>query len=149
MGIDAFDVFGTLVAPQTPTATTRRVEQTSTSVTRSGAWYTSSSSVHSGGSYAWAKSAGAQMNLTFTGTGIKLIGPKYPTFGRLSVYIDGAYVGTCSQYSSKALYRQVLYSKTGLSPASHRISVRWAGTKVAASHGALVGVDAFDVVSAQ
>jgi SpoIID/LytB domain protein len=145
VGVDAFDVFGTLAVPAPVES---RVEQNAKAVVRKGTWYTASATVHSGGSYAYAKATGARMDLTFTGIGVKVVAPRYPNFGRMNIYIDGRYVATRSQYSAKALYRQVIYSSAALPSGSHVISVRWTGTRDAASRGTVVGVDAFGVLSA-
>jgi hypothetical protein len=124
------------------------VEQDAASVSRSGKWWTVKSTVHSGGSYAYANASGASATFRFTGTGAKFIGPKYPHFGRLNYYVDGRYIATRSQYAARASYKQVLASVSGLAAGEHTFTVKWTGTRDSASHGTYIGIDALDVVAA-
>ncbi len=126
----------------------KRTEQNNAKVAYSGTWRTASSSVHSGGSYAYSSTKNSLSTVKFKGTAIGLIGPKYPHFGRANVYVDGRYIGTVSAYSRSAAYRQRLFYRSGLSAdTTHTVSVKVTATKDAASRGTVFGVDAFDVTA--
>ena len=86
---------------------------------------------------------GASVQFTFVGTQITWVGTKYSNRGQAKVYIDGVLQTTVDQYSSGALYQQNLYTKTGLSAASHTIKIVCNGTKNASSTGTYTDVDAF------
>lgn len=106
--------------------------------TVTGSWTTSSGALFFGGSQRRASAAGATWSFTATGTQIHLIGTKSSNYGQLQVSVDGGAYTTVDSYSSTARYRQVLYTKTGLSSGSHRVKVRVVGT----ARRPYVGIDA-------
>jgi hypothetical protein len=100
-----------------------------TSGTYGGSWSTALSSSLYRGSHHKSGSAGATYTLTATGSRIYLVGTRGTSYGQLQVSIDGgAYSSAIDTYSATSKYRQVLYSKTGLSNATHTIKVRVVGT---------------------
>jgi hypothetical protein len=105
----------------------------------SGTWTTSPGASFFGGSQRRASAAGATWAFSATGTQIHLIGTKAANYGQFYVSIDGgAYAGPYDSYRSATAYRQVLYTKTGLSSGTHTIKVKVAGT----SGRPYVGIDA-------
>jgi hypothetical protein len=128
-----------------PTPTVTRYEQNSAAVQLTGTWYPNSGSFNSGGSSILAMDQGSQAKFTFTGTGVKWIGYRDPWSGIAQVYLDGALKSTVDTYSANTLAQTVVYSVSGLSNASHTLTIVVSGKMDAKSAGEWVWVDAFDV----
>jgi hypothetical protein len=132
-----FNVSGVYAAPIT-------VDDTSGSITYSGTWTTWTASGDYGGSDKYCNTVGAYTQFTFTGTSIKWISPKADNYGKADVYIDGVLDQSgIDCYSASKVYQQVVYSKTGLSNASHTIKVVVTGTKNPSSSDTYIVIDAF------
>ncbi|HJW23052.1 MAG TPA: N-acetylmuramoyl-L-alanine amidase [Candidatus Limnocylindrales bacterium] len=91
-------------------------------------WRTASSSVFSGGAVHYAATTGARASFAFTGHAIALVSSRAPTRGRAWIYLDGVYVGSIDLYSATTAYRQVVWTRTWSSSASHTIRLVVAGT---------------------
>jgi len=128
-----------------PTTTVVRYEQNNAAVQLTGTWFPNSGGFNSGGSAVLATNQGSQATFTFTGTGVNWIGYRDQWSGIAQVYLDGALKGTIDTYSANALAQTVVYSVSGLSNASHNLTIVVTGTRDAKSGGAWVWVDAFDV----
>jgi len=144
--VDAFDVTtATAAAPAAPSAPAR-IEQTAPAVAWSGGgWFTNTTAHGSGGSAGLAMAAGARATLTFTGTAVKWIGYRDQWSGIARVYVDGVLASTVDTYAAPSQAQTVLYTATGLAQGVHTLAVEVLGTRNAASGGAWVWVDAFDV----
>ncbi|MCL2342665.1 MAG: hypothetical protein FWC62_02045, partial [Firmicutes bacterium] len=118
-------------------------DDSSASVTYTGSWSTWNDAWDYRTTEHNSSVTGDTVQYNFTGSSIKWIGAKYYTYGNADVYIDGAFIGTVDCYSPTKLYQQVLFSKTGLSNASHTIKIVVKGTKNVSSSGYNVGIDAF------
>ena len=125
-----------------------RYEQNNPAVQLTGNWYPNSGAFNSGGSAILAMDQGSQASFTFTGTGVQWIGFRDAWSGIAQVYVDGALQGTIDTYSAGQQAQAVVYSMSGLSNASHNLTIVVAGTHNANSGGAWVWVDAFDVSTA-
>jgi len=112
--------------------------------TFSGAWVTSTNNTYYGYGYRYSRWVGAKVSYTFTGTKIAWIGPRAMNYGKADVYIDGAKVATVSQYGVLGWRYRVWESGT-LPEGTHTIEIRVLGSREAASSGAIIVVDAFDV----
>ena len=139
----------TTTPPPTPTpapaTTVVRYEQNNTAVQQTGTWYPNSGGFNSAGSAILAMDPGSQAKFTFTGTGVNWIGYRDQWSGIAQVYVDGVLKGTVDTYSANEQAQTVVYSVTGLSNASHTLTIAAMGTQDASSSGAWVWVDAFDV----
>jgi type II secretory pathway pseudopilin PulG len=81
--------------------------------------------------------------LSFTGTSVQWIGTTGPNNGKATVSIDGGTATTVDTYSSTTNRQQLIYTKTGLTNASHTIVITVLHTS---SHtGFLVSIDAINV----
>lgn len=138
VGVDAFDVVGAL-AP-------RRLEQTSPAISYSPGWSTSTNTLHSGGSYAYAASDGATATITFTGKRLDWVTIRSSAMGIAEVSVDGGAPVTVDLYSSNTAYRQLVWTTGTLANGPHTVTIRRTGTKNAAASGYYVGIDAFDLV---
>ena len=172
--IDAFDVeSGTVTPPPTATATatplprvtptptatpaaptptpapggTTRYQQDHPAVTYMGTWYTNNAGVHSGGSAAAAKEPIDRVTLTFTGTGVSLIGYQDEWSGLGRVFLDGALAGTVDFYRTPQRAQAVLFTASGLAPGTHTLAVEPTGTRNPASDDNWIWIDAFDVTT--
>jgi hypothetical protein len=127
--------------------TTTRYEQTDPAATYAGPWFSNSLSLHSGGSAALAMDPTSKVTFKFTGTGVSWIAYRDEWSGYASIYVDGAFVTRVDTYATPYQAQTVMYSVTGLTSASHTLTIEAVGQHDAASGGSWVWVDAFDVVT--
>jgi hypothetical protein len=111
------------------------------------AWDRDDTAKASGGSLLTSRLAGSSLVLPFTGTSVKVLATKGPSSGRATIWLDGAKVATVDLYRATTAWKQVVWSRTGMSNAKHRVEVRVLGTKATKSKDRWVGVDAFVVGS--
>jgi hypothetical protein len=126
---------------------TTRAEQTDPAAQYSGAWYTTSSGMHSGGSAVLALDAGARVEFSFNGTGAKWIAFRDAWSGIAKVYVDGVFKSEIDMYSAADSKQAVLYTTPELPSGSHVLTIEVTGRKSSSSGGAWIWVDAFDVLS--
>jgi hypothetical protein len=126
-----------------------RIENTDLKVAYAGTWYvnTSPNANHSGGSASLSMDAGNSATLAFDGTGAKWIGLRDAWAGIARVKIDGVTQATIDTYSDADQPHVVLFSKQDLAAGAHTIGIEVTGDRNAASGGAWVWVDAFDVTT--
>jgi hypothetical protein len=140
--VDAFDI-----APAAPPPTFTsgsRVEEASASVGYSTGWTQGDATAGwSGGTAATTTVPGARATFTFTGTSVNWIGFRGPSAGIARVFVDGVALGEVDLFEPSDL-QAVVFSVSGLEPASHTMVVEATGLRNAASTGARVVVDAFD-----
>ncbi len=149
-------------APDTPTApvptstpTVARLEQDKPAIQSTGPWFRINGAAYSGGSAVQAMDPGAQVQLAFTGTGVKWIGYRDPWSGVAKVYLDGVLKATIDTYSSATQAQAVIYSVSGLANTAHNLrlvvtsrrKVTTAASKSRTIYGDWVWVDAFDVTA--
>lgn len=85
--------------------------------------------------------------LPFRGTGISLVGYKGPDGGIAEVQIDGGTPVEVDTYSATEKFQEVVFTATGLSDASHTLTIKATGRRNVASSAPRIVVDAFDVVT--
>jgi len=137
--VDAFDV---------PAATISRLQETDPSVTYAGDWVQGDNSrSFSAGFAALSKTPGAQATFTFTGTGIRWVGFRGPQTGIARVSLDGVVAPAVNTYSATEQVQAELFKATGLTDASHTLTIEVTGEQDAASTSPLVVVDAFEVTT--
>ena len=93
-----------------------------------------------------AELAGAKVTLKFRGTSIRWIGYRGPNGGMARVTVDGV-ASVVDTYSPKVKVQEVVFAATGLTDATHTLTIEATGLKNGASTGAQVVVDAFDVTT--
>lgn len=71
----------------------------------------------------FTETIGAELNMTFTGKGIRMIGAKNSTCGAMDVYLDGELVLQDQQLSSPSGDGQELFSLTGLENREHTLRI--------------------------
>ncbi len=137
---DAFDV-GT--APATSGWT--RIEETDATVAYTGTWSDNALPAHSGGTARLSMTNASKATVTFTGKRIRWIGYKDQWSGIAWVYVDGVKVATIDTYATSAKAQQLIYSSPLKALGTHTLTVYATGSKRAASGGAWVWADAFEV----
>jgi len=136
-----------------PPSNTTRFEESAATLTPAGAWSeigsASAGAALSGDRAVFASASGARATFTFTGTGVSWIGLRCEICGFANVFLDGALVGTIDTYAaSRPSTSEALFTRSGLTSGSHTLAIEATGTQNAASGGANVLVDAFDVEGA-
>jgi hypothetical protein len=116
------------------------VQQTSTSVTYHGTWFSSTSTSYSGGSEKYASGAGAYATFTFTGRSVAWVTTRGTTRGQARIYVDGNLVTTIDLHLTSTQYRYVAYARTWTSSAKHTLRIVVVGT----SGRPRIDVDAFE-----
>lgn len=91
--------------------------------------------------------AGQSVLVPFLGVGIAWIGYRGPDAGIATVQVDDGAPVEVDLYSPSALYQPVVFSATSLAETEHTLRIHATGRKNAASTGARVVVDAFDVTT--
>jgi hypothetical protein len=159
IAVDAFDVALSLFAP-----TVRRVPETDPSVAYTAGpagppgWTLGDrNSVYSGGTAAFATTAGAQATFTFTGTSVRWLGLRGPRNGIARISLDGASAVEVDTFSPIEEYQVVLFQAEGLAAdRPHTLTIEATGRKRGGdqctpapgpdcSAGSVVVVDAFEV----
>ncbi|MFA5845250.1 MAG: SpoIID/LytB domain-containing protein [Coriobacteriia bacterium] len=133
------------VRATTPAPTYVRYEQSNARIAYGGAWRTASATSLSGGTCTWSAVAGSRAVITFHGTGFRWVGNRSPRYGRARIFLDGAPAALVDLYSTRPQFRQALWSRSGLSDATHTVEIVVTGTKSAASAGYAVALDAVDI----
>ena len=119
-------------------------DNASAEVTYGGTWTHSADTAYFNDTKAVSNVATSTANLTFVGTQLGIFTRKTPSSGKYDVYIDGVYDATIDLYAASAQPTTRTYSKTGLSNASHTVSLQVTGQKFPASNGYFIGLDYFD-----
>jgi GH25 family lysozyme M1 (1,4-beta-N-acetylmuramidase) len=104
------------------------VQQSSSAVRYGGSWRTVATSSASGGSLAYATSAGAWASYGGTAASLAWVGYKSPARGWARVYVDGAYVQTVSLYSKTVIPQTIAFAYNWGYLAAHNIKLVVVGT---------------------
>ncbi|MBA3234517.1 MAG: S8 family serine peptidase, partial [Chloroflexi bacterium] len=104
------------------------VDDRNSSVVRSGKWVRKSSAGAYHGTVTASRNAKVSLAMTFTGTGIAVVGPRSSRRGKARVYIDGTYIETIRMRSSTSINRLVVFENAFSSPGTHTIVLRPTGT---------------------
>ena len=138
IGVDAFDVGGTLVG-------VTRFEQTDQHLGWRGSWSKVSVSSYSGGNAWYANSTGSSVDIEFDGASITFLGKKGPTYGIAKVTLDGGSPTLVDLYNATIVYKQTMWTSGFLAPGRHAVKIEWTGAKRAAATNTNVGLDALDL----
>src|SRR3989442_1232499 len=115
-----------------------RLEQDSSSVNYSGAWFNNSTPSSSGGSAVLSMDPGANATFTFTGTAVRWFGTSDEWSGIARVFLDGTLQAIVDGYASPGQSQAVLYAASGLPAAGHTLVIEVTGTRNSASNGSWV-----------
>ena len=146
VGVDAFDIQGSLVQAVPTSTKLLRIEDSDSRLYWGGTWAVSSNGGHSATSARWANTSGSSMNVAFSGTSVDLFGLKASSYGIMKLTLDLNAPVYIDLYSPATAYQQKLWSSGSLADGIHKVRIEFTGTKNPASGGTYVGVDAFDVM---
>ncbi len=144
VGVDAFNVIGSLIGATRYEQTDSRILYTPASP--STAWVTASNTSASAGSWRYTNTAGGSVTAIFNGTSLSWVTVKSPSYGIARVTLDAGAPVTVDLYSASALWRQTVWTTGTLTAGTHTVKIEWTGTKNPAATATNVGVDAFDVI---
>ena len=135
--VDAFDVI---------TSGIRR-QETDQAVALSAGWIRGDRDhPYSEGTAASSTTPGDEATFTFTGTSVSWIGFQGPGTGIARVSLDGTVVAaSLDTYTPQDAPQETVFTLSGLSAASHTLTIQVTGQKNPASTGTTIIVDAFDV----
>src|SRR2546429_82973 len=134
--------------PPPPPGSTTRFEETDPSVTYAPAWTQDGTRSWSGGTAAVSATPGAQVTFTFTGPSVSWIGGRATFTGIARISLDGVFLSEVDTYSKTEEIRVPMFAATGLTNASHTLTIEVTGRQNASATGAFIIVDAFDVPAA-
>jgi hypothetical protein len=128
--------------PQQYTPVTGRIDDDNLAIAYTGAWADSGfrglgdfdNGVH------YTQTNGASASLTFTGTGVQVIGETNSEQGTDEIYLDSADQGAVNTDTPSREVQQVIYSVAGLTPGSHTI-------EIVKDSGAYTTLDGFEITS--
>jgi hypothetical protein len=136
----------TPTASPTPTVQWIRREQDDPNARYSGTWHPNALSLHSGGRAVLAVDASARVTFSFNGAAVRWLAYRDEWAGRARVYVDGQLNATVDTYATPARAKAIVFQRIGLPRGAHTLTIEVAGTRRAASGGAWVWVDAFEVL---
>jgi alpha-tubulin suppressor-like RCC1 family protein len=106
-----------------PVYTPQLVEETSATITYSGAWLTKIRTVYTGGSAAYSTTAGDSATFTFTGYGFGIVSRKSKNRGIFQVFIDGQDAGVVDLRNRWRWFRVVVFARTWDTPGEHTVQI--------------------------
>ncbi len=145
IGVDSFDVFGTLTEAEPAPPIEWRYQQSDSRMTYLGGWSTGSTWSASGGSYASTSQPGAAVLATFSGTSVSVLSRTTPWYGKAEIYVDDVLEDTVDLYSPSTAWKVPIYQDDTLSDSEHTLVIKCLGTKNIASSGTAVCLDALDI----
>jgi len=92
-----------------------------------------------------SSTTGASVSAGFQSPVVRVLSTTGPNFGEALVSIDGGTPVKVDLYAPAVGYQVPVFEASGLSPGTHTITVKVAGTKNALSLGRNVDVDALEV----
>jgi hypothetical protein len=119
--LDLMDAWSTSYATQV-------VQESSKRTAIRGTWYRKWSDAYLGRGAFSTRERGARFTVTFTGSGIAIVGPKSDGRGKARVYVDGKYVRTVSAYATRYQRQQPLFVATWSSVKTRTVTLVVAGT---------------------
>ncbi len=147
IGVDAFDVQGTLTQasspPPPPPPASTRFEQTDSHIAFAGTWATFSATGPSGGSYLRANTSGASATIAFTGTYLSWIATRGTTLSKAKVSLDGGAAVSVDLAASAVAYQQRVWNTGTLPEGAHTVKISWDPVNAA---GKYISVDAVEVI---
>ncbi len=112
----------------TPTFRTLSYSESSSSVSYTGPWSTSTSTVYVGGKAKWGQAANASASLTFTGNRIGWLSRTGPIYGTARVYINGSLASTVNLFSASYTDKRIVFQRSFTTSTARTIRVVVSGT---------------------
>jgi Tol biopolymer transport system component len=101
---------------------------------------------YSGGGYVYGKWEGTRLQVRFTGSRIRWIGPVQPGYGMADVYVDGKKLATVDCYAPQSGKKitALVWESPELADGPHLLEIRLRGQKRPESSGYIVVIDRFE-----
>jgi hypothetical protein len=138
------EALATAVRENTPPPT--RYDQGDYRISYSGAWTKVSTSSASGGSFCYAKTAGASATVAFIGTSLTWVAKKSSPYGLARVTLDDNEPVIVDLHNPTVLWRQRVWNTGKLPAGLHTVKIEWLGQASVPGGGIDANVDAFDIV---
>lgn len=90
--------------------------------------------------------AGDEMNFSFNGTAVSILGVKDVNCGLADVYVDDSFVETIDTYADSIKYRKGLFSAYNLASGNHNVRLVVKGTHSIDSTGNTINIDAIETI---
>ena len=119
------------------------VDDSGSGVSYTGAWSSGAQPGYYGGGAHWSNTAGAAVELAFTGTSVTWAGGKDSSHGKVDVLIDGTYDSTVDTYAAGQTAPSAVYSKSGLAAGSHVLRLVLRSDKNPAASNYYTDIDSF------
>ncbi len=145
VGIDAFDVWGSVLAAPRPSAFAP-IEEDDARLSASGTWSRAWGSSMSGRRYAYCAEGNGSLTVRLQGTGLRWIGPMGSMYGSAELIVDGVSQGIESQSATSTLHRQEIWSVAGLPLGEHTVQIRLTSPANANGVRKPIAVDALHVL---
>ena len=141
---DAFLV--KIAAAETPPPA---IEEGDERVSYAGTWVADEAPGHSGGRAVFSDEPGATVSISFTGTGVQLIGRREESSGLARITTESTPLwGSLDTYASPPEEQALLVSITGLPAGLHTLTVSVEGARGPRGQGSRVWIDGFNVLFA-
>ena len=148
IGVDTFDVLGTLNGAPVPYPTPARYQNSDARLAFLGAWHTEANGSASGGSHKYIGSTNtiaASVAVNFDGTYLEWVTTTGPKYGIATVTLDAGAPVAVDLYSPSTQYQQTVWDTGPLAPGPHTLLIEWSGTKNPAATGFAIAIDALDI----
>lgn len=90
--------------------------------------------------------AGDEMDFTFNGTAVSILGVKDVGCGKADVYVDDSLEETIDTYADSTKYRKGLFSKSGLASGDHTVRLIVRGDHGTDATGNTINIDAVETI---
>jgi len=134
---------GVSILPQAASAVPTTFESTAPELSYMGLWSDVADGGASGGSYRLMSSGVAYV--PFTGTSVSLVSKKGPSFGIMSVSVDGGTANDVDLYDRTGADQQTVWSSGALSSGAHRLRIEWTGRKNKKASSDNINLDAMSI----
>jgi hypothetical protein len=111
-----------------PAFTAEVVQDSSSSLLRTGTWRRYTNTSMSGGTSRYATARGASITRKFVGRAVSIVAPMSRSRGRVQVWVDGVLVKTADLYRSTISYRRVVCTRTWSVSGTHTVRLVVLGT---------------------
>lgn len=125
------------------------IEEGDERVSYTGSWVADEAPGHSAGRAVFSDEPGSSVSISFTGTGVQLIGRREESSGLAQVTTESTPLwGSLDTYASPPEEQALLVSITGLPMGPHTLSVSVGGSHGPRAQGSRVWIDGFNVLGA-
>ncbi|WP_338788148.1 hypothetical protein [Metabacillus sp. FJAT-53654] len=122
------------------------IEENDPIIKYTGTWKEVTQDGNSGGALKISESKGASAEITFSGTGITVLGKRHSLRGLADIYLDNQFVQTIDFSFNTAEFQAELYKKDGLTNGKHTLKIVVKGESAPGRTSKAVALDAFKII---